>query len=247
MRIYRKRSGQAADIALAILVFMGAVSAAWLGLTGTKDIPTSAEVAAYTPVPTGEHAYTVVIDAGHGGYDPGAIGSETGTVEAELNLSVAKLLEKKLADAGCRVIMTRSGEEALGDTKDLDMNERKRIMQAEGVDIVVSIHMNKFRDRTVSGPMVFYMKGSESGRELAECVIAGVCESVGRPPRLANPEDLFVLRVPSAPSVLVECGFLSNASDEALLNTEAYREKLADGISSGIGAYLARIRSGDSE
>lgn len=247
MRIYKKSSKQATDIALALLVLMGAVSAAWLGLTGVKDVPVSAALASETPSASDEGLFTVVIDAGHGGFDPGAIGAQAGAVEAKLNLSVAELLKEKLEKAGLRVIMTRNDDGALGETKDEDMRERKRIMQDESVDIVVSVHMNKFRDSTVSGPMVFYMKGSDEGRALAECVIAGVCESTGRPPRRANPEDLFVLRVPTAPSILVECGFLSNASDEAQLMTRDYRERIADGIASGIGAWAARIKSGDSE
>ena len=186
----------------------------------------------------------IVIDAGHGGEDCGAVGTETGVKEAELNLAVAELVSDELTRNGAYVIMTRSGEGAIGKTKDEDMRERSRIMNIEGVDLVVSIHMNKFGDRSVSGPMVFYMRDSEAGKEFAGCVMASICDALGRQKRNINPEDLFVLREPKSPSILVECGFLSNPEDEAMLLTEEHRQKLAEGISRGILAYAERIKNG---
>lgn len=245
MRMIKDKK-RAADILLALLVLSGTLSLAWLGLRTPKQLPTMADVSKECdPIP--EEAIAVVIDAGHGGSDGGASGTETGVVESELNLIVAKMLSDELTSRGFYVIMTRTGEGAIAPTKDADMKRRGEIMNMPGVDLVVSIHMNKFRDRTVSGPMVFYMKGSEEGRRLAECVINSVCDSIGRPQRKANPEDLFVLRVPKAPSVLVECGFLSNAADEALLMTGSHREKLVKGIADGIMEYVeAANKSGAS-
>lgn len=90
------------------------------------------------------NGHTIVIDAGHGGKDGGAVGASTDTPEAILNLKVAKALEKILKDYGFTVIMTRENDDALGKTKMADMQKRKEIMNADGVDAVVSIHMNKF-------------------------------------------------------------------------------------------------------
>ena len=188
---------------------------------------------------TPARAYTVVVDAGHGGVDGGAVGSKTGVVEAGLNLTVALCLRDALEEAGVTVLMTRTDENALADSKRSDMQARRKIMNTEGVDLVVSVHMNRFTDPSVSGPMAFYMKGSAEGQRLAELVIAAVCEAVGRPVRSANPGDYFVIRESPAPSVLVECGFLSNAEDEALLQTEAHQQKLARAIAKGVLAYLA--------
>ena len=188
---------------------------------------------------TPAHAYTVVVDAGHGGVDGGAVGSKTGVVEAGLNLTVAFAVRDALEAEGINVLMTRTDEDALADTKQGDMQARRKLMNTEGVDLVVSVHMNRFTDPSISGPMAFYMKGSAEGQRLAERVIASVCEAVGRPVRSANPGDYFVIRESPAPSVLVECGFLSNAEDEALLRTEAHQQKLARGIVEGILAYLA--------
>lgn len=234
-----------ADLMLTLLVMAGTLSLAWVGLTESKSIPASAAPAEAALF--GDEDLVIVIDAGHGGEDCGAIGMETGVKEAELNLAVAELVSDELTRNGAYVIMTRRGEGAIGRTKDEDMRERSRIMNLEGVDLVVSIHMNKFGDRTISGPMVFYMRGSAAGEEFAACVMSGICDSLGREMRHVNPEDLFVLREPKSPSILVECGFLSNQKDEALLMTEEYRQKLAEGISSGILAYASKMKNGPGE
>lgn len=188
-----------------------------------------------------QKGYTVVLDAGHGGEDGGAVGSKSGVVEAGLNLSVVKLVQAGLEEQGVRVVLTRTDADALARGKQADMQARKAIMNGPGVDIVVSIHMNKFTDPSVKGPMAFYMKGSQEGQRLAEVVIQAVCEAVGSPVRKANPGDYFVIRESPAPSVLVECGFLSNAEDEALLQDEAHQKKLAAGVVKGVMDYFALL------
>ena len=244
MYFEKNRLKKAGDVALTLLVMLGTLSLAWIGLNGTKSIPTAAKPFETEQITEG--AFTVVIDAGHGGFDGGAVGSKTGTAESGLNLEVAKLLSAKLTGAGVRVIMTRNDENALGETKDEDMKARKEIMLDPSAGLVVSIHMNKFSDSTISGPMVFYMRGSDEGRTLAEYVMGGICEKTGRQKRQVNPEDLFVLRTPRVPSVLVECGFLSNPEDEARLLTKEYRESLAEGIADGIAEYRAYKANGDT-
>ncbi len=231
------------DALLSALVLLAAISLTWAGLRGSapKDAAVNASLSAEAPEPTAlpDDATVVVIDAGHGGFDGGATGAVTGAIEAELNLSVAEYLSNELTSKGYYVIMTRADSEALAETKKADMNRRSEIMRLEGVDVVVSIHMNKFGDPTVSGPMVFYMKNSAEGKALAESVMGSLCSELERPLRYANPEDLFVLREPTAPSVLVECGFLSNADDEAQLLDPAYRQRLAKAIAEGIDEYCS--------
>ena len=182
--------------------------------------------------------YTIVVDPGHGGKDGGAIGARTGIPEAGLNLTVSQLVQAGLEAAGYQVILTRGDADALGPDKQSDMAARKAIMNQPGVDLVVSIHMNKFSDPSVSGPMAFYMQGSQPGEALATQVIQALCTALDRPLRKANPGDYFVIRESTPPSVLVECGFLSNAQDESLLQDPAHQQKLADGIVAGVRAYL---------
>lgn len=229
------------DICLTVLVGAAAIMMTWLGLRGTNAaVAASTEPKVIFERDIPEDAVVIVVDAGHGGFDGGASGP-SGTVEAELNLEVAKLVSDELNAKGYYVIMTREDDSALAETKSEDMRLRSEIMNIDEVDIVVSIHMNKFKDSRVSGPMVFYMKNSERGKALAECVMNSICEAVGRPRRYANPEDLFVLREPKAPSVLVECGFLSNAEDEKKLLDPEYRKTIAKAVAEGISGYLTSV------
>ncbi len=183
-------------------------------------------------------AYTIVVDAGHGGPDGGAVGTDTGVVEAGLNLEVALRLADRLSERGISVIMTRVDENALAPTKRGDIDRRIEIFNQEEVDLVVSVHMNKFTKRSVAGPVAYYMIGSEQGRKLAQSVIDAICDAAGRDRKLANPGDYFVVRECACPAVLVECGFLSNAADEKLLQQSDYQDLLADAITSGILLYL---------
>lgn len=153
-------------------------------------------------------------------------------------MTVSQLVQAGLEAAGYQVILTRCDADALGPDKQSDMAARKAIMNQPGVDLVVSIHMNKFSDPSVSGPMAFYMQGSQPGEALATQVIQALCTALDRPLRKANPGDYFVIRESTPPSVLVECGFLSNAQDETLLQDPAHQQKLADGIVAGVRAYL---------
>lgn len=183
------------------------------------------------------NAPVVVVDAGHGGMDGGAVGTDSGVKEDGLNLAVAKLVQAGLREAGCEVIMTRNDHNAIGANKNEDMRKRRQIMQQPEVNLVVSIHMNTFRDRSIKGPMAFYMKGSAEGERLAKSVIESVCTAIGSSVRAANPGDYFVIRENKVPAVLVECGFLSNAEDEKRLQDQAHQKKLAEGIVGGIMAY----------
>lgn len=189
------------------------------------------------PLPTTGGWY-VILDAGHGGFDAGASGTDTGVRESDLNLRVALLVQRALEDAGVRVLMTRSDPGALGDTKQEDMARRGALLQTEGADAAVSIHMNKFSDRKVRGPMAYYQAGAQAGQALATCVIHSLTEALALKPRLANPGNNFVTRIPPCPAVLVECGFLSHPEEEHLLQNEAYQKTIADAIAQGVLAFL---------
>lgn len=209
-----------------------------MGCARTASVPVERE-----PLPTPER-WLILLDAGHGGFDAGASGVDTGVGESDLNLQVALLVQRSLEDAGVRVLMTRTDEGALGDTKKEDMARRKELLQTEGVDAAVSIHMNKFSDRKVRGPMAYYQAGAEEGRALAQCVIDSLTEALARNQRLANPGNNFVTRVPACPAVLVECGFLSNPDEEKLLQTEEYQRAIASAIARGVIQYLNGASAG---
>lgn len=188
--------------------------------------------------------FTVVIDAGHGGIDNGVSGVNTGVAESELNLALAKLLREDFLTAGFKVVLTRTSSAGLygathASLKRTDMLNRRKIITGASPDVVISLHMNEFTLPSRRGAQVFY-KGEDSfSVKLAECVqrrLNGLREGDREYSALTG--DYYVLNVSPCPAVLVECGFLSNPEDEALLVTEEYREKLAYTIFKGVIEYL---------
>ncbi len=188
---------------------------------------------------------TVALDPGHGGYDGGAVGRVSGTPEKEINLDVALRAARILRDQGAQVVLTRTDDYALCDEdppirkKLQDMQRRAKIIEEAGADLVLSIHMNEYAGRSESGPQIFYREGCPAGRLLAgalqEAMNAGLQPKKRRE---ALGGDYYILTL-GVPSALIECGFLSNREEEALLLTEGYREKVAGAIAQGVLAWAA--------
>ncbi len=180
----------------------------------------------------------VVVDAGHGGFDVGAIGV-AGTYETDLNLSISKKLEALLISEGASVTMTRSGEEAVGEDKDSDMAYRREVIEVSGQDVTISIHQNHYNDPAVSGPQVFFSPGSIEGEKLATSIQDSLNEVLDPPnvrSQVAN--DYYIVQSGAAPAVIVECGFISNAEEEQLLITEEYQDSIVEAIAQGLEKYL---------
>ena len=190
------------------------------------------------------HTYTIVLDAGHGGWDGGCIGSTTNITEAELNLDVTKKLKEYLSDFGFNVVLTRTNNQALGKDKVSDMEKRKKIIDRVNPNMVVSIHMNSFTNGSERGTQAFYSEQSNSGKILAESIQGQMSSMLENARDNANHGEYYMLECSRATSVIVECGFLSNVEDETLLNNDEYRSRLAYSIYSGIVKYL--ITSGIS-
>ena len=203
------------------------------GTTGPSSTPKTSGGNA-SPVSGG---LVVVVDAGHGGFDPGAIGI-TGAHEANLNLAVASYLKDELEARDIQVIMTRDSDEGLGTTQNESLASRREIIEQSGSDIVISIHMNSFTDDpSVSGPMVLFMPGSDKGKTLAEAVQQSLNDALGVDDS-ARSEDLYVLRSGNQPCALVECGYLSNEDEEHSLQQPDYQKKVAKAICEGIVQYF---------
>lgn len=188
----------------------------------------------------------ILVDPGHGGYDGGARAQDSGVWEKEINLAVALQVEKALTARGASVTLTRREDIALcdettasGSKKREDMERRVALGEEIGADMVLSIHMNEYRDRSQSGPQVFYRQESDESRLLAGCMQAALI-SVLSPPkeRAALAGDYFILRLP-VPSVLIECGFISNSAEEKLLLDSAYQARLGEAIAQGVMDYLS--------
>lgn len=196
----------------------------------------------YSPHLAGD--YVIVIDAGHGGVDGGVLGTSSGVKESDLNLIYAAELAEKFENAGFIVVMTRTDKSGLYGVatkgfKMRDMLKRKEIIEQAHPAIVVSIHMNKFRSSSRTGAQVFYQSGSDCGALLARNIQTALNAVLGKNYSSLG-GDFFICRCGDCPSVIVECGFLSNKEEETLLQQDDYRSRLIDAIFEGIMLYFYR-------
>ncbi|WP_245589909.1 N-acetylmuramoyl-L-alanine amidase [Caldanaerobius polysaccharolyticus] len=187
------------------------------------------------------NSYDVVIDAGHGGGDPGKV-SASGVREDVINLKIATKLYNILQKNGIKAIMTRKNNQKLEDGSDAyKLKGRAEIANASGARAFVSIHLNSFPDSQYYGAQTFYQRGSIEGEKLAKAIQAELKKLDSTNFREALPIDgLYVLRNTRIPAVIVECGFLSNPTEEQLLQDDGYQAKLAEAIYRGIKAYLGK-------
>lgn len=189
----------------------------------------------------------IVIDPGHGGFDPGKVGI-SGSHEKDINLQIALRLREYLEQSGAKVIMTRTSDQDLDGMegkshKNEDMRQRKEIINGSKAQMLVSIHQNAFPQSKVKGAQIFYHKQSIQGKNLAECVDRSIKKYADKENtrKIKNSEDYYVLRVTNMPAIIVECGFLTNKEEEKKLNTKDYQDKMAWAIYIGIVEYFQSI------
>lgn len=211
-----------------------------INVNSDKTILTSGEV--FDP------QYVIVVDAGHGEPDGGAV-SASGIVEAELNLKVARKLEEKLCSLGYEVVMTRTDEKNIADDnlqnenirkiKVSDINNRIKIANNSDADMLISIHMNMFSSEKSYGWQTFYKKNSPYSEMLARDVQAGISNNINRDNKRQelSIENVKLIDKAEIPAIIVECGFLSNIEDVRLLQTEEYREQIVKGIVEGVEKF----------
>lgn len=187
--------------------------------------------------------YTIVIDAGHGGRDGGAVGKTTGISESVLNLQYALCLKEACEQFGFDVVLTRSTmdglyDESAANKKKSEMEKRKNIINNSNADLVISLHMNSFPLSSSEGAQVFYAKGSEQGFNLAKSIQNSLSKNFESARDYVTVGDYFVLNYSNIPATLVECGFLSNPEEEKLLQTEEYRKNFCYSILAGVINYF---------
>lgn len=186
----------------------------------------------------------VVVDAGHGGSDPGKVGINN-ALEKDINLQIAQILKKFLEAEDISVVMTREDENGLyeegaSNKKVQDMKKRLEIIEAADPVLVVSIHQNSYHEEYVKGAQVFYYQTSERSKLLAELLQEQLKSLEPENTRQAKGNDsYYLLKKTEKPIVIVECGFLSNTQEAEKLVTPLYQEKLAWNIHMGIMKYLA--------
>lgn len=197
--------------------------------------------------PVGSESFNpvkIVLDAGHGGIDSGVLGVNTKVKESELNLKIVKKLEEYLLSAGFNVVLTRSSDAGLygvatSGLKKKDMLKRKQIIEDANPTLVVSIHLNQYSLPSRRGGQVFYREDSDCSKILAQTIQKSFnqMEQASRECS-ALTGDYYILNCTDYPSVIAECGFLSNPEDEALLITEKYQADLSYAIFKGVVEYL---------
>jgi len=190
----------------------------------------------------------LVIDAGHGGADGGAV-SDTGVRESVINLDISKRMAALAELAGLPYTMTRVSEDieypesakSIAHKKVYDQKKRVELINNTPNAVLISIHQNKFPHKSVSGPQSFYSKnlGSDAFAELVQnSVNLAICPNNRR---VAAPiaQNLFLYKNVKCPTVLIECGFLSNPNEEKLLSTDEYKLKIAVALTSAYLQYLS--------
>lgn len=191
-----------------------------------------------------ERVFRVVIDAGHGGIDPGKVGIN-GAEEKDINLEIALLVKQYLELQDVEVIMTRETEEGLYDAnadnkKVQDMKRRIEIIDEKDPALTVSIHQNSYPEEYVKGAQVFYYTGSTEGQRLAELLQDSLVERLDSENhrQIKANDSYYLLKKTASPIVIVECGFLSNGEEAQKLCDKSYQQRVAWAVHVGILQYL---------
>lgn len=190
---------------------------------------------------------TVIVDAGHGGIDGGAVGTD-GTLEKDINLQISHKLCCLLKLYGFNVIMTRNDDNSIH-SKDAqtvrqikvsDIHNREKIITDNPNAVFVSIHQNKYPDASVCGTQVFYSKNNSDSPVLAQKIQDSIVENIQKNNyRKIKPSgtEIYLLYHSPIPSVMVECGFVSNQNELNELKNDEYQKKIALSIADGILKY----------
>lgn len=186
---------------------------------------------------------TIVLDSGHGGDDPGKIGVNQAK-EKDVNLEITKKVRESLKKKGWNVVMTREKDEMLGNPQDgnrkiHDMKARVDVINKTKPQAAVSIHQNSYQDEQVHGAQVFYYSHSSEGKRMAEIMQKALLDVDETNTREAKANDTYyLLKRTEVPTIIVECGFLSNPEEAAKLTERNYQKKMADAIVKGIIACV---------
>jgi N-acetylmuramoyl-L-alanine amidase len=179
----------------------------------------------------------IVVDPGHGGSNPGAVSN--GTRESDNNLAVSLKLRDRLRQAGAKVIMTRETDRTVatpGSSLGQELQARVELAERNNADMFVSIHSNSNPDSSIAGAMTFFPSGKSP--KLALEVQSGIVRETAAVDKGTQAATFYVLRNTTMPSILVEMGFVTNAAEAAKLQNDAYRNRIAQGVFTGIVKYF---------
>lgn len=230
-------------IKISVLSVIGIAAIIFLLIGCTRSVNVSVHPQSYLPV--------IVIDPGHGGEDGGAVAPD-GTNEKDINLKIASQLDAIFRYSGIKTVMTRNSDTAIYDEgnntlrskKVSDMKNRLKIFNQNSNSIAVSIHQNKFGKEKYSGSQLFFSANNPKSEMLAECIrlsITGMLQPDNMREKKAATKDIYLLYNCNQPSVIVECGFLSNNAELQKLKDEEYQKKIAFSVYCGCLEYINRV------
>ena len=189
----------------------------------------------------------VLIDAGHGGVDPGAVGKNS--LEKDVTLAISKRLKVLIQQAGGNPVMVREEDVDLGTSQGLakrkreDLAQRIQLAKDSQANVYLSIHVNSYPNEKLTGPQVFYHSDSPEGKLLAESMQTELNKLTGTKRIAKGNQDLFILKKADQAAVTVEVGFLSNLAEEQKLNDPDYQQQLAVAIYQGLTEYFNKLQS----
>lgn len=195
--------------------------------------------------------HVIILDAGHGKPDGGAVSSDGNIIESEINLNIVLKLQNLLEAANCKVLLTRSDENGIYETtaktirekKVSDMKNRVQIANTSKADLFISIHMNKLPQEQYYGWQTFYKNNDNSSKLAAQNVQSSLNKYIKteNTRQIKSISGIYLTKNVEIPIIIVECGFLSNKDEAKLLTTDNYQNQLAWGIYIGIMDYFQTI------
>jgi len=187
----------------------------------------------------------IVIDAGHGGVDPGAVGIGN-VLEKDVTLAVSKRLQALVQQGGAQTIMVRNDDTDLGTSEGLlkrkreDLAQRIQLSKDAQAEVYISIHANSYPNPKLTGAQTFYHSDSPESKLLAQSIQQELNALTNGKRVAKGNQDIYVLKKAHQAAVTVELGFLTNAEEEQLLTTPEYQEKLAMAIYQGLSVYFSK-------
>lgn len=214
---------------MVLFLLIGAIAASWKLSQLTENVSKEQKKTKDKTV--------IVIDPGHGGEDPGKVGVND-VLEKDLNLQVAKKVQKLLEEAGIEIVMTRE-DDNVPTAKKQDLEERIALINSTNPTLALCIHQNSYPDATIKGAQVFYYTPSEEAKGAASIVQEElrVVDPTNTRAIKAN-DTYYMLKNTKVPTIIVECGFLTNPEEAEKLKSEEYQDQLAQAICDGIIKWL---------
>ncbi len=223
------------ELFMILFLLIGAIVASWKLSELTANVSKEEKKAKKDEV-------VIVVDPGHGGEDPGKVGIND-VLEKDLNLQIAKKVKKLLEEAGIKIVMTRTNDK-VPDAKKEDLNQRVQLINETKPTLALCIHQNSYPDAKIKGAQVFYHTITPEAEDVASIVqeqLRTVDPTNTR--QIKENDTYYMLKNCQVPTIIVECGFLTNPDEAAKLTQEEYQDKLAQAICEGVVKWL----SGDAE